>query len=47
MSKKDGCPLYCKYCGAKLKLDNVGHYCPTRNCQWEHGVADCPVREEA
>lgn len=35
------CPMYCKYCGAKLRLDAVGHYCPTRNCQWRHGVSGC------
>jgi hypothetical protein len=35
------CPLYCKYCGAKLRRDPVGHYCPTRNCQWQHGANNC------
>lgn len=35
----------CRYCGAVLKLDVVGHYCPTRNCQWQHGVAGCPHGE--
>ena len=47
MSERDGCPIYCKYCGAKLKRDNVGHYCPTRNCQWQYGVSGCPVRAAA
>lgn len=28
----------CLYCGAVLKRDMVGLKCPTRNCQWEHGV---------
>ena len=29
----------CKYCGARLKRDAAGQYCPTRNCQWQHGVS--------
>ena len=28
----------CKYCGARLKKDTVGQYCPTDNCQWHHGL---------
>ncbi len=39
------CPIYCIFCGARLKKDNVGHYCPTDNCQWQYGVDDC-VKEE-
>jgi hypothetical protein len=39
--KKCDCPLYCKYCGAKLRRDSIGHYCPTKNCQWQHGVKGC------
>lgn len=35
--------VYCKYCGAKLKKDHIGKYCPTRNCQWEFGVV---IRKE-
>lgn len=35
------CPLYCKYCGARLRRDYIGHKCPTRNCQWEFGVVGC------
>ena len=35
------CPVYCKYDGAKLKRDTVGHRCPTRNCQWEFGANKC------
>lgn len=35
-------PIYCKYCGAKLRRDDVGPKCPSRNCQWEHGL---PVEE--
>ena len=31
MSQRDG--GHCKYCGAKLRLDFVGHYCPTKNCE--------------
>ena len=30
--------LYCKYCGAKLKRDIVGQFCPTKNCQWQYGL---------
>jgi hypothetical protein len=41
--KKCGCPLYCKYCGAKLRKDVVGHYCPSKNCQWSHGAKGCYV----
>ena len=32
--------IYCRYCGAKLKRDSVGLRCPTKNCQWEHGLPD-------
>lgn len=28
----------CKYCGAKLKRDACGLYCPTRGCQNTNGV---------
>ncbi len=28
----------CKYCGARLRRDSVGQYCPTKNCQWHHGL---------
>ena len=41
--KRCDCPIYCKYDGAKLRRDSVGHYCPTNNCMWRHGVATCPV----
>ena len=44
--KKCNCPIYCKFCGARLKKDNVGHYCPTDNCQWEYGVNNCVIEEE-
>jgi hypothetical protein len=37
----------CRFCGARLKQDSVGHYCPTKNCQYQHGVKECPVREGA
>lgn len=40
------CPLYCRYCGSKRRRDSVGHYCPTRNCQWQHGYAGCTVHEK-
>lgn len=29
---------HCRYCGARLRKDLVGQYCPTRNCQWQHGL---------
>lgn len=29
---------HCRYCGARLKKDTVGQYCPTRNCQWQYGL---------
>lgn len=41
-TKKPKPPIYCKYCGAKLRKDQVGPYCPTKNCQWEHGL---PTRD--
>lgn len=28
----------CRYCGARLRRDAIGQKCPTRNCQWEHGL---------
>lgn len=37
----------CKYCGARLRRDYIGQHCPTRNCQWEHGLTkgdDTPTR---
>lgn len=30
--------IYCRYCGAKLRTDHVGLYCPTDNCQWRYGL---------
>jgi len=33
-------PYRCKYCGAILRRDAVGLYCPTENCQWHHGIDD-------
>ena len=39
--KLRGCPIYCKYCGARLKRDPVGHYCPSKNCDWQFGVKGC------
>lgn len=29
---------YCKYCGARLRRDPVGQYCPTKSCQWHQGL---------
>lgn len=34
------CPIYCRFCGARLRRDYVGHKCPTHNCQWQHGAGD-------
>jgi len=33
----------CRYCGALLSRDMIGHYCPTVNCQWEHGLDECVI----
>lgn len=33
----------CRFCGARLKKDGVGHYCPTRNCQNQYGVRECQI----
>jgi hypothetical protein len=35
------CPARCNYCGARRRRDAVGHYCPTKNCQWQHGYSTC------
>lgn len=32
--------IYCKFCGAKLKKDLIGLYCPTNNCSWRHGLPE-------
>jgi len=32
--------IYCKICGARLRRDSVGLLCPTRNCEWQHGVPE-------
>ena len=42
---KCDCPIYCRYCGAKLKRDATGHYCPTRNCQWQYGASTCTPQD--
>ena len=34
--RRCACPVHCKYCGAQLRIDPMGHYCPTRNCQWSY-----------
>jgi len=39
------CPIYCKYCGARRQRDPVGHYCPTKNCDWQYGYACCTLHE--
>ena len=40
------CPIYCRYCGRRRSLDLVGHYCKTRNCQWQYGYSMCRVPKE-
>jgi hypothetical protein len=35
----------CKYCGAILRRDPVGQYCPTWNCQWEFGLPEDEAEE--
>jgi hypothetical protein len=37
MKNKCDCPIYCRFCGARLKKDHIGHYCPSKNCQWSYG----------
>lgn len=44
MRKPCPCPLYCKYCGRRRSKDSVGHYCKTRNCQWQHGYRCCTLK---
>jgi hypothetical protein len=40
--------MKCKYCGAVMKKDSVGPYCPTRNCQWSlQGSGYKPAPPEA
>lgn len=39
------CPLHCKYCGGRRGRDNIGHYCKTRNCQWQHGYWICTLHK--
>jgi hypothetical protein len=36
---------FCKYCGAELARDSIGLRCPTKNCQWEHGVPKPDMRD--
>lgn len=31
---------HCRYCGAQLRRDPHGQYCPTRNCQWQYGLPE-------
>jgi hypothetical protein len=40
------CPTRCKYCGAQRKRDSVGHYCGTRNCQWEFAFKCCTLNKQ-
>ncbi len=41
--EKCPCPTHCKYCGNRRRRDAVGHYCPTKNCQWHHGYRCCTL----
>lgn len=43
MSKKCSCPLNCLKCGRSRSRDQVGHYCKTKNCQYQHGYPDCSL----
>ena len=43
---KCGCPIYCRYCLRHRSRDNVGHYCKTRNCQWQNGYSTCRLAKE-
>lgn len=36
------CPYLCRFCGARLRRDPYGHYCPTQNCQWSLTGPGCP-----
>lgn len=40
------CPLHCRFCGAARRRDPVGHYCPTKNCQYQYGYAECTLHEK-
>lgn len=40
------CPSRCKYCGARRRKDSIGHYCPTKNCQWHYGYSTCTLHKE-
>ena len=43
---KCACPANCKYCGRRRSRDTVGHYCKTKNCQWQHGYKGCLMQSE-
>jgi len=45
MKKKCDCPIYCRFCGVRLKKDHVGHYCPSENCSWSFGVDECTKKK--
>jgi hypothetical protein len=45
--QKCDCPIYCKYCGRMRRKDYDGtHWCPTQNCQWQHGYAGCKATQK-
>jgi len=43
---KCACPTRCQFCGARRRRDAVGHYCPTKNCQWQHGYSMCNLHKK-
>lgn len=45
MVHRYGCPIYCRFCGAVLKKDYIGHYCTTSNCTNQYGVDGCNEEE--
>ena len=38
------CPVRCKYCGRTRSWTVDGHYCKTKNCEWQHGYPGCTKR---
>lgn len=38
------CPNNCRYCGRRRSKDSVGHYCKTKNCQWEFAYSTCQYK---
>ena len=40
MRKSQNKSIYCIYCGARLRRDAIGQFCPTDNCQWNQGLPE-------